>query len=485
MDYDEIEVRPIRAVKVELLSSSNQVISTTITNDNGNYIFEVDENINVRVRVWAQLILSDNVENTSENVITVTDNTSQNAAYVMDGSLSSTGSESSTRDFHAASGWGGNSYNTERVAGPFAIADSVYEAAMLIRTSDASATFQNVEIRWSVNNIAVSGSLSAGEIGTSFYDGNAMYLLGDEDSDTDEYDRSVVQHEFGHYIEDTMSRSDSVGGSHSLSSLIDMRVSFSEGFANAFTAIASGTGYYEDSYSVRQSNGFRFSLEHASTGTIGFYAEKSAGGLIYDIADSNNDSGDAISLGFTPIYNTMTSDEYINSNALTSVYLFSHIVKTLVSEQEAAGIDNILQNSQIFGTGIYGEGETNDGGVDHVLPVYRTLSSGSTVNLCVNDSTGNYNGIDVRRFVLLNIASSGNYQIIASKTSGSGVRDPDIVLYRNGDFEDVFESAEGNTETGDATLDAGEYVLEFYDFNNVDDIGTTGVACFDVTVISM
>ncbi len=482
LDYDAIEARPARSVKVELLSSSDEVLQTTATNNNGDYVFVVDENLDVKVRVWAQLILSNNVANTSENVITVTDNTSQNAAYVMDGNVLSTGSESSSRDFHADSGWGGSSYTSTRVAAPFAIADSVYEAAMLIRNSDASAAFQNVELRWSVNNTPVNGTLTSGQIGTSFYNGDAMYILGDQDNDTDEYDRSVVQHEFGHYIEDTMSRSDSIGGSHSLQTLIDMRVSFSEGFANAFTAIASNTGYYEDSYDTGQTNGFRFSLETASTGTVGFYAEKSAGGLIYDIADSNNDSGDTISLGFSPIYDAMTSDEYINSNALTSIYLFAEVVKSLVSEQEAASIDDILQTTQVFGSGIFGEGETNDGGVNYVLPVYETLSNGNTVNVCVNDSTGNYNGIDVRRFVLLTINNSDNYLVTAIKTSGAGDRDPDIVIYRDGEFVTVLERATVDSEVDTVDLEAGDYILEFYDYNNVGDVGATGAACFDISV---
>lgn len=482
LDYNAIESRPARSVKVELLSNSDQVLQTVKTDNSGEYIFEVEENLDVKVRVWAQLILSNSVANTSTNVISVTDNTNSNATYVIDGELASTGSDSSTRDFHAASGWGGTSYTSARVAAPFAIADSVYEAVMLIRESDADAIFDNIELRWSTSNTAVSGSLASGQIGTSFYNGNAMYILGDANNDTDEYDRSVVQHEFGHYIEDTMSRSDSLGGSHSLSSLIDMRVSFSEGFANAFTAIASGTGYYEDSYSNQQGDGFRFSLENANTGTVGFYAEKSAGGLIYDIADSEDDTGDTISLGFSPIYNAMTSDDYKNNNALTSIYLFADVVKSLVSTQEAAAIDDILQASQVFGTGVFGENETNDGGLDHVLPVYRNLTSGNSVNVCVNNAAGEYNGVDVRRFVVLTILNSGNHTISASKTSGSGSRDPDIVIFKDGLYADVFESSTSDSETGVSSLDAGEYILELYDYNNVGNQGTTGVACFDVSV---
>ena len=78
------------------------------------------------------------------------------------------------------------------------------------------AAFPVMKFNWSVNNRAVSGNDSTGDIGTSSYKGNGnVYILGDADSDTDEFDDHVVVHEWGHYFEDQMSRSDSIGGPHS------------------------------------------------------------------------------------------------------------------------------------------------------------------------------------------------------------------------------------------------------------------------------
>ena len=43
-----------------------------------------------------------------------------------------------------------------------------------------------------------------------------IYVLGWQNVDTDEYDAHVIAHEFQHYLEDALSRSDSPGGSHAI-----------------------------------------------------------------------------------------------------------------------------------------------------------------------------------------------------------------------------------------------------------------------------
>ena len=39
-----------------------------------------------------------------------------------------------------------------------------------------------------------------------------IYVLGAADNDTDEYDQHIVAHEFQHFLEDQVSRSDTPGG---------------------------------------------------------------------------------------------------------------------------------------------------------------------------------------------------------------------------------------------------------------------------------
>ena len=59
----------------------------------------------------------------------------------------------------------------------------------------------------------------------------------ERNEDSDEYDRHIIIHEWGHYFEDKLSRADSIGGPHGLSDRLDFRVAFGEGWGNAISAI--------------------------------------------------------------------------------------------------------------------------------------------------------------------------------------------------------------------------------------------------------
>jgi hypothetical protein len=77
-----------------------------------------------------------------------------------------------------------------------------------------------------------------------------LYILGGvQDSvctDTDHFDRSVILHEYAHYLESYYSKASSPGGSHNGDKVIDPRLAWSEGWANFFQAVALGRSYYRD-----------------------------------------------------------------------------------------------------------------------------------------------------------------------------------------------------------------------------------------------
>ncbi len=91
-----------------------------------------------------------------------------------------------------------------------------------------------------INNVPTAGDESSGQIITSNYDGERnLWILGDENGDTDEFDDHIIIHEWAHYFEDQFSRADNIGGSHSLGDALDIRVAFGEGWGNAFSGIAT------------------------------------------------------------------------------------------------------------------------------------------------------------------------------------------------------------------------------------------------------
>ncbi len=88
--------------------------------------------------------------------------------------------------------------------------------------------------------------------GLSFYlpDYSRLFILGGisgeiDDADTDHFDNSVILHEYGHFLEDSMFFSDSPGGSHNGNKVIDPRLAWSEGWGNFIqAAILSDTSIF-------------------------------------------------------------------------------------------------------------------------------------------------------------------------------------------------------------------------------------------------
>ena len=487
LNYSGITREPIKGAVVQLLSSTDAVVTSTISDDDGDYRFRVDTNTDYRVRVLARLERS---QQPAWNV-SVTDNTDNNALYAMEGDLLSSGDGTGVRDLHADSGWNlsQNSYDNPRVAAPFAILDSVYQVLDTLESEGFSQNFPATELRWSVNNTAniATRNFAIGDIGTSFFttaEGGVMYILGEADNDTDEYDRSVVQHEFGHYLESSLARSESMGGPHAIGALIDPRLAFGEGFANALTAEVSGTGFYQDSSRAGQTSGFRFSLESLNRPTRGWYSEDSVGNIIFDIVDSNVDQGDSIDLTITDVINLISSPSYMNSPALTTIYLFLHELKAATSSEFHNAIDLLAARERIIGTGIYGEGETNSGDLSVALPVYHQLTtSGTPINVCSRaDDMNSDTYLGVHRLIRFNADRSGAHTIRIVQTSGLTDRDPDAVLWRGRLFRGQLISSTPDEEVGSVNLQAGEHTLHVFDSKNTDDVSSKGAVCFDVSV---
>ena len=161
-----------------------------------------------------------------------------------------------------ASGWDGTTYSETRAAGPLP-----FRCFMTLFKNLLPWTQQlTFPLKfWSPNNSAASGNYSEGDIGTSFYTNGTIYILGKEDEDSDEYDRHIIIHEWGHYFEDKLSRADSIGGPHGLSDRLDFRVAFGEGWGNAISAIITDDVFYRDSSGSQQSFGWSINNNNNAT----------------------------------------------------------------------------------------------------------------------------------------------------------------------------------------------------------------------------
>ena len=149
-------------------------------------------------------------------------------------------------------------------------------------------------------------------------------------------------------------------------------------------------------------------------------------------------------------------------------------------------LDYLLESHNISGTGIYGENETNDsrGNISFALPIYTQLETGQIINLCGNNRQAEYNGLDVRRYVRYDSRQSGERTIRAQTSTASVGRDPVVDIYRRGQLLTRLDrQGRSDSEVGQFIFETGEYILEVYDYLNIDqNRNTGGASCFDVSV---
>jgi hypothetical protein len=478
LNYGGTTTKPIRGATVQLLDGAGQTLATTTTDDQGRYTFTLASSQPVMVRVRAE---ARRTGSAADYDFTVRDNTDDNEAlYVLD-SGSFTPVASMTRDVLAGSGWGGSSYSTTRAAGPFAMLDVVYEAQRKIATVAPNQSLPPLKVFWSVNNRPADGDLTRGEISTTFYMRNTLgehtlYILGEQNVDTDEYDSHVIAHEFGHFLQAAVSRDDSVGGSHGEGDKLDARVAFSEGFANAWSGAVLANPRYADTSGPRQGSGFAFNVGTAPTGADrGWYSESTVQYLVWT---AHQDA----TVGFAPIYAAL--EALRTSPAFTTIYNF-HVALKAAAPGGATNLDSRLQQQQISGSDAYGAGETNSGGVTNALPVYKTHTAalGVAQTYCVTGTDDSRNKLGHHVFVRFTTSNAGSRTLTLRRNAAvRATTDPDFVLLAS-DLSESFalsppDPDNPNVETLDRTLPAGTHLIALNDFELI----ASDSRCFDFTV---
>ena len=485
LDYSATRPKPMRGIVVEALDGLRTVLDTDISDASGNYAVNVSPGTDVRIRARFQLLSTSG----ATWDVRVTDNTNNNGLYAFGGSLADSGTTASTRDLHLSSGWDGSAYTGERAGGIAAILDPVYDTMQKFAAVDPDIAFPPLEFRWSVNNRAVEGSPSLGEITTSSYfpapDDNDncgyIYLLGDENADTDEYDPDVVVHEWGHYFEDCLSRADSPGGPHALGDRLDSRLALAEGWGDAVAAIGTGNPVYYDSVGPGQGAGSVVDVEANTHVNAGWYNAASVSSILYDVYDSADDGADVLSLGLGPIYRTLVDPGYTGTPLFTTIFTFLDRLKA-VAPGNTAAIEALAAGQDINGTGADGAGETNDGGIASALPVYHTaVLDGAAVEVCSVDDAGFLDKLGNRAWVRFSVPAEGTYTITMVLTSGPADRaDATFAIFRSSIPIDFVDDSFDGSETWTGVLPAGEYVIEAIDFANADVGGAD--FCYDITL---
>jgi hypothetical protein len=338
LDYDNKQKRPIRRAIVHALLN-DIIIDETSTDEDGFFSLRVNEDDNIDIRILAKSIVTDFSRNhgcyQATWEISVVDNTSNDALYVLQTPENFSVSDYINDDFdneklfniHAPVSYLKNNGYIKRIGAPFAVLDTIINTFDLVCPKNKKIKFPPLIVKWSEKNNTSFGNFSSGNIGTSFYtediEGTAnLYLLGQENDDTDEFDRHVIVHELGHYIEDRLFRSDTIGGTHHLEDSLQASLAFSEGFSNAFSAMALNDPLYVDNIGDITSPGFFMQIDESPKGVDdkGIYSERSNQYFLWNLYE-NRDS-DSFSGNFDRIF-TVLNDFQKKTEAFTTLLSFS------------------------------------------------------------------------------------------------------------------------------------------------------------------
>lgn len=427
LDYSAVVQKPIRNVRVVLVefnkeSTTNRELASTVSGEDGSYSFPVPDAVTrVRVRAFAESV---------NPPLRVQDNTKGDALYVLESAAITTTAAATVKNLNAGSGWGGSSYTGARAAAPFACLDTLYTAGRAFMAVRPLVKFPLLPINWSVNNRPEEGDRTVGQIGTSLYNSGVggIFILGKADVDTDEFDAHVMVHEWGHYFEDKVGRSDSIGGSHGSGDILDPRVAFGEGWGNALSAmILFPDAKYKDTGGAGQGEtSLVIDLEtnDSNDPKPGWFSEASVQSVLYDLFDPANEAFDNVALGLGPIYDVMTGGQK-TTPAVTTIFSFIKALKAVPGTTTATitAINALTSKSLVqpiqdeFGTG-----ETNNAGNAANLPVFRQLTvDGASQTLTFLADVDNQNRLGANRFIRFTSPAAGPVQVIADSSKDVGL----------------------------------------------------------------
>jgi hypothetical protein len=467
LDYNATAFKPIRGATVQAISAG-AVLASTLLSEQGTYSFALPQNTSYSIRVRAELIQPTGSATWS---VSAKDNTNGNALWTVETAAQSSGTTNITRTVAVPSGWTGTSYGTNnlgsRPAAPFAILDTIYTSMKLVSSVQPTIAFPELTVYWSPNNRPLSGSLTLGEIGTSFFTfksltsgsnvtvTRSMYILGAADVDTDEYDSSVIAHEYGHYLQSAFSTNHSTGGPHGPLNKLDMTLAFGEGFGNAWSSMSRNNPQYFDSLNFRQGSGGGFDVRNMPL-VPGWFSEDSVQSSLYKFFESE---------GFAPVWAALTGPMRNAQDALASIFSFAAAVRSEGTSKAITALNAILNLQNIFGLDQWGAGESNSGGNPVNLPIYMQMFLGVPAPVCFINTNVTANGVLNKlgsvKYLRITLVSPGPRTITANFPAG---RDIDFEVYQNRVLKFKAANISASPEVAGVSLNEGEVVIRAVDY---------------------
>ncbi len=339
---------PVRGTIINVIAIDGfATIATGATGSDGTFTFNNVDNAARRGGVYLQVVSKTEPNNPSQ--VEIRNNASDQALLSL---ISSPFDDSSGTDF---AGLSVTATAASGVGGLFNIIDVFSTASELIRNDGGLCT---PPAAVSCTPPLLVAYWEPGSAEGTFYDDqlDAIFILGggDAQGDTDEYDDSVIAHEYGHFAVHHFSKDDSLGGEHFITDNDqDIRLSWSEGWGNFFSSAVRDNPVYVDT----ATNGptFSFNLEDYSSPqsltlkTLALYttSEIAVAGVLWDVFDPAgsliSESHDQLSLGFGPIWQTVLRIEGTTPATMESFWLQFQSV----DPSSTAGLQSIMEEREM------------------------------------------------------------------------------------------------------------------------------------------
>jgi len=289
---------PIRGAIVKVIAIDGFVkIAEGKTDENGLFIFSNLSNASRKGGIYLQTLSKTASDNPTQ--VETRNNKTERALFALTSSAlndSLSGTFTTNLVAKAAS-----------IGGAFNLMDVFSKSSLLVQQSPPCP---------SPNTQCVPSLLTAywepGATEGTFFDTqqNAIFISGKSD-DPDEYDDTVIAHEYGHFILNLFSHDQSPGGTHVINdNQQDIHLSWSEGWASYFASAVYTSPVHVD---VAASSLFSFSIEdYVSPQFFGLKSfttyttnEIAVAGVLWDATDTPTADDDVLQLGFNPVWQTV------------------------------------------------------------------------------------------------------------------------------------------------------------------------------------
>ncbi len=153
-----------------------------------------------------------------------------------------------------------------------------------------------------------------GDDGSYYNETSNAITIADDPSDPDQWDESIMIHEWGHFADDLYSCDDNPGDDHAPGQIIDSELAWGEGYPSYYACAVRDTYGYPDASYIIDINGSGvtgniYNLEPKNN-PINVQNQGSVSAALWDLYDDANDGQDTIEIGHATIQAVYTSDEF-------------------------------------------------------------------------------------------------------------------------------------------------------------------------------